>query len=449
MKAISAVLILIWLGLLYFMFFTKFFDSPRSYEYSGEVAPSHVLVSDIHDSNDKMNAILSKIVKEEFFRVFRVTLTRPCEFWDRSAKCRMNQCPIDETQKIGNSTHVKTYMVDKTLSQKDINYTNHIPIDTYSDDHNGDQWIFDEHLDTDGIFVDLTKNPERYSGYNGSEIWNELYSENLFRMKFPTKGAHEHFLYRIISGIHVNINMHISSFYLDNIDDIEDEYTSNVYRNYKIFYERIGKYPDRIKNLFYTHMFVVHALDQLKTLLPKYTYDTFSKQTNSLIQNRMLWLGHYINTLIDPELIESDLFVSVSRDELREIIKPAFNNITMMLDCIGWNICKLNAKLQFTGLAAIFKVMFPVENETPTLTENELSGLLNLAHRISNSIKWYKSWVKHEERDAFYKMILFAVFLGLVVILLLVAVVLWFYSPKKREEEKEALQPATTNPSHL
>ena len=332
MKIVSLLLMLIIAGITYWLLTTSFFVMTKSYEYEGEIEPSHILVQDIYDANKKINSLMREVTSAEFFKIFRVSLARPCDFWDHNAKCRLNQCPIEEEQKLGNNTHIKTYVVNKSLTQKDYEFTNHIKIGEYNETHNGEEWIYDEHLDEDGIFVDLQKNPERFSGYNGSIIWNELYAENLAKLKFPTKGAHSEFLYRIISGVHVNINMHISKFYLDEIDLVEEVDKSVFYENYEIFYERIGKFPDRIKNLFYTYVFLLHAVDELNTFLPKYTYDTESQHANSVLQNKMVWFGHYINGLLDPELIESNLFLSIKEGDFRNIVKPQFHNITKLLD---------------------------------------------------------------------------------------------------------------------
>lgn len=301
--------------------------------------------------------------------------------------------------------------------------------------------MVDEHLSEEGIYVDLRKNPERFSGYNGSIIWEELYRGNLAHMNFSKHGPHEQFLYRIISGVQVNVNMHISHYYLDDIEQVEEMETANFYENYQIYYERIGTHPERIKNLFYTYVFLIHTIDTLSELLPKYTYDTESKYTNEMIQNKMVWFGHYINNLLDPELIESDLFVNINKDEFVDVIKPRFHNITKLLDCIGCNICKLNAKVQFTGLAAMFKILF-AKNETALITENELTGLMNLVHRLSNSIKWYKEYRKYEEQEAFYKTILFAALVALTAIILLVAIFLLFYKRKAKEESAPLRDPS-------
>ena len=46
-------------------------------------------------------------------------------------------------------------------------------------------------------------------------------------------------LYHIISGLHSSVNMHISANYYD----ME---SNRTYANHSMFYEKLGKYPDRI-----------------------------------------------------------------------------------------------------------------------------------------------------------------------------------------------------------
>jgi hypothetical protein len=56
----------------------------------------------------------------------------------------------------------------------------------------------------------------------------------------------------------------------------------------------------------------------------------------------------------------------------------------------------LHAKLQFSGLSAAMKVMFPTEGQT-NITRNEMVGFVNLMRKLSNSIVWYGKWIKYEE----------------------------------------------------
>ena len=194
-------------------------------------------------------------------------------------------------------------------------FTKTIPIEEYSDAHNGDPWIFDEHLDNEGVFVDLIKNPERFSGYNGSDIWHELYEENIHKMNFTNPGPHADFLYRLLSGVQVNVNMHISRYYNDDIDNLESVDLSEFSPNYSIFYERIGKHPERIKNLFYTYTFLLKTLSEIKSNLPHYTYYRDNMPKNGRMQNRMKWLGHYVSSLLGTGEIASNLYQNITQED--------------------------------------------------------------------------------------------------------------------------------------
>ena len=320
--------------------------------------------------------------------------------WPSTFKWKLNQCPIDEEDKLKNVTHIKVYKVDKNLTAEDVEFTSHIKVENYSNTVFHDEWIFDEHKGNSSMYVNLVKNPERFSGYNGSAIWYEFYKGNLAQMKFPKNGAHENFLNKIFSGLQSSINMHISHSYLKEleIDDMFIDFDeSSFYKNYTIFYERIGKYEPRVKNLFYLYTFLIHTFDELGFYLPKYTYDTVDNQSNIFIQNKMKNLDQIFDLIPNTRTIESDLFLSISKPDLRDILKPQFTNMTHLLDWIGWNICKLNAKVQITGLATMLKVLLP-EKEPILITENEMVGLVNLFYRVSNSIKWYQENRQSEER---------------------------------------------------
>lgn len=245
---------------------------------------------------------------------------------------------MGEDQDLENKTHVKLYKIidslssiNETMSDKVEEFTKKIPIDQYKQISSINDWMIDEDLDEDAMFVDLQNNPERYTGYNGSNIWQQVYASNINNIKFSTKGPHESFLYKIISGIHVNINMHIAQFYLYDVET--DELTIDEYKpNYEIFYERIGKYPERVHNLFYTYIYLLHTINKLGPALSNYTYSFESKMKSEIIQNKMKWLVHYIHMLEGVDRIKSDLYNNINKNELVEIIKPVFKNITELMD---------------------------------------------------------------------------------------------------------------------
>ena len=448
MRWIAVVLFLISASIIIFLWTTSLFTVTQSYEHQGNIEPSYVTVENIYSVNNEINDVLTELSNQEFFKIFRVNIGNPWTIWSSTFKCKLNQCPIEEEDRSSNLTHIKIYRVDKHLTEKDIEFTHHIKIDNYSSlEH--DEWIFDEHKDNTSMFVNLAKNPERFSGYNGSNIWHELYEGNLSQMNYSKHGPHEEFLFQIISGLQTSINMHISQHYLNKLE-VEDAYVDfddkSFYRNYTIFYNRIGLHPGRIKNLFYLYLFLIHTFDELGFYLPKYTYDTLDTKSNELIQAKMKRLDQLFDLIPSTKPVEDDLFSSISKPEFRSKLKPQFMNITQILDCIGWNICKLNAKIQFTGLAAMLKVILP-EKDPVFITENEMVGLLNLFHRVSNSVKWYRENRQSETRYRLFMIFIVWLLFLWSIWLLIVGILILIYGKSTKEEDTIPLKRPTDAPS--
>ena len=107
MKILPVVLIIGSLVAAYFVVTTPHLKQTRSYSIEGEIAPSPVMVADIYESNVLINSVLTDITESEFFKIFLVNIVRDCPFWRTSHKCKMNFCPIEEEESLGNKTHVK------------------------------------------------------------------------------------------------------------------------------------------------------------------------------------------------------------------------------------------------------------------------------------------------------------------------------------------------------
>lgn len=62
--------------------------------------------------------------------------------------------------------------------------------------------------------MNLQKNIEANTGYQGRDIWKLIYEENCLTMN---RGAckEEELLYKVMSGIHSSINTHIAKNYLE------------------------------------------------------------------------------------------------------------------------------------------------------------------------------------------------------------------------------------------
>eukprot|EP00960_Hanusia_phi_P056176 763179-Hanusia_phi.AAC.2 len=56
---------------------------------------------------------------------------------------------------------------------------------------------------------------QRWTGYNGSHVWDAIYNENCFEQlgTLDEMCYEERVLYRLLSGMHASINIHISLSY--------------------------------------------------------------------------------------------------------------------------------------------------------------------------------------------------------------------------------------------
>jgi ERO1-like protein beta len=174
----------------------------------------------------------------------------------------------------------------------------------------------------DGPYVDLLRNPERFTGYAGDgswRIWKAIYQENCFDMvsetgitrgpfaESPHEGNQLHQLlrsllgktdrgseevckekrvfYRIISGLHASISIHIC-------DEFFNRTTGEWEHNLDCFITRIGKHPERLQNVYFNYVLLLRAVTKMAPFLEGYTFCTGDQQEDHRIKvsTSMLYL---------------------------------------------------------------------------------------------------------------------------------------------------------------
>jgi ERO1-like protein beta len=100
-------------------------------------------------------------------------------------------------------------------------------------------------------YINLEANPERYTGYGGfnaTRIWMAIYKENCF--SGPESECLEgRVFYRLISGFHASTTAHITEYFTSS----SNEWQPNV----DMFVWRLGLFPDRLKNIYFTFAFLI------------------------------------------------------------------------------------------------------------------------------------------------------------------------------------------------
>lgn len=306
-----------------------------------------------------------------------------------------------------------------------------------------DDWIAEDAPDAERLYVDLLKNPERYTGFSGKQahrIWSAIYDENCMSVSSNCKdGAcapgtckEERVFYRLISGVHTSITMHIAADYLHG---------TSWGPNLEIFATRVRAHKEYIDNLYMALAVVMRAVAKAAPSLNPavFSYATGDNARDLITKQRVQQLfDHPALAHGCKELVfdESDMFVANSRDRLPEF-RAAFRNISTIMDCVGCEKCRLWGKLQFLGLGTALRILF-TEDDAHELKRNEVIALINMLHKLLSSVIWVDEFSHQLAVKANTRMVIGRV--SAVVASLLVCIMMSRAYPNAVTTDKEKLQ---------
>ncbi|CAI2724545.1 unnamed protein product [Schistosoma spindalis] len=402
-------------------------------------------------NNLKVLPRIKNILQKDFFHYFEVNLERGCPFFDDdkrcpSSDCRVKDCPAEEIplglreDSLESSPHHKYSKeanmypeeeidcglgkLDSSLSEERktiiANWTRH-------DDE--DELTFCEPDDDSSgkmIYVDLLKNPERYTGYKGpasNRIWYMVYNENCFNEDSITYGTsylgpsqssclEKRAFYRMVSGLHSSISVHLSYRYplslFSRHQPISRDYDSNNPGwgpNLEEFRRRFDPsiVPDgltRLRNLYFTYLVELRALAKAAPYLMKQTYFTgdekMDKETRSVVTDFLQIIQNEGSIFNEHLLFTGDINEA---NVLKKQFREHFRNISRIMDCIGCEKCRLWGKLQTQGMGTALKILFsdtvrkgnPLDQSSTAepnfqLRRTEIISLFNAFGRLSTSI---------------------------------------------------------------
>ncbi|KAJ6654010.1 hypothetical protein lerEdw1_007519 [Lerista edwardsae] len=276
-------------------------------------------------NNYKVFPLLQRLLESDYFRYYKVNLKKQCPFWHDHSHCGIRDCAVrpcqsnevpdgirsesfkysreanslaedcEEAEKLG--------AVDNSLSEETVQavlqWTRH--------DDSADTFCeADDIQSPEAEYVDLLLNPERYTGYKGPEawkIWNSIYEENCFKphsVKRPLNplapgraGENEgnmfyswlqdvcvekRAFYKLISGLHASINIHLSARYLLQGTWSENEWGTNVTEFQQRFDEvlTLGEGPKRLKNLYFIYLIELRALSKVLPFFERSDFQLFT-----------------------------------------------------------------------------------------------------------------------------------------------------------------------------
>ena len=403
-------------------------------------------------NNMKIFPRLQSLLQKDYFRYFKYNARKACPFWNselgrcKSRGCVVQPCTLEEIpsglkseNKDCNETEHNN-QVDGMIS--DLQILSDLRSWKAFDDSQSQFCELDpEDNCPDCDYVDLTLNPERFTGYEGEgahKVWRAIYEENCFK---PDGMTSNHFssaffpeslremclekraFYRAVSGLHASITVHLSSRHPGGNEDNQFSGLLNapVYGpNLNLFKERFdpestnGMGPYWLKNLYFVYLLELRALTKAAPILESYKFYTGNEEEDKETQIAVKEILNLMKSF--PEQFDESIHFSFHGNNkemlaLKEDFRLKFKNITKIMDCVGCEKCKLWGKLQTTGLGTALKILFSSSKPTnyfkfpsnmlfetsgtivttPTstlnLTRNEIVALFNAFGRISTSIQ--------------------------------------------------------------
>lgn len=360
-----------------------------------------ITYEDLLEVNRVVNPILDEMRQMTYFRIFKVNFDSECNFWTQNKICSFSTCSICQCEEKEIPLPWKQDSIkDTVLKDVKTEFFNTL-VNKYN--YSSTEWLVENEIDNkNGIYVNLLNNPETWTGYQGQKIWEAIYRENCFTGgTFDDLCMEERLFYKIISGMHSNINLHLSKNYLkedleqdlnkNNFNSASDKYSElDYFINATLANDRVLKYPDRINNLFYLYSIILKSLKKGESTIRKYLYETgndeLNKETGQKINSFYDKFNSIkpINKIVNEVSSNEQLKKFVHYDRLDQI-KMRFRNISDIIDCVGCQKCKLHGKLQIYGLATMLKILFEKKNEIP-LKRNELIAFINLSSKLARSI---------------------------------------------------------------
>ncbi|KAH3903663.1 ER oxidoreductin SCDLUD_001311 [Saccharomycodes ludwigii] len=384
-------------------------------------ATCDITFKEINEINGKIRPELLNIVHSDFFKYFKLDLYSQCPFWnDNNGYCVNRACAVDV---IEDWDKLPSYWQPEVLGELDKSGSEETSLDTQDEFLNhlcdnkgpnknirattntnnyglvGKQDI--EYCDVDefskktAALVDLTANPERFTGYGGEQsslIWSSIYKENCFidnKNKNDTSDNQclaKKVFFRLISGLHASIAVHLSNDYLNTE-------TGKWGPNLELFMARVGNFPERVANIYFNYAIVSKAIYKISPFLENLD---FCNDYDEKTKERIMHIASNLNTKIfNEDLLFQDDLTSEFKDQFRS----RFKNVTRIMDCVHCDRCRLWGKVQTTGYATSLKILFEMDDQDASsvvnnLTKYELIALFNTFDRISQSVQSINNFEK-------------------------------------------------------
>jgi len=365
--------------------------------FEGNISDCQCKYESVEEMNKEISPVLKELVETTFFRYYKVDLWKECPFWpDAGLLCTSERCavPSVEEEKIPEEWNVENLSkIEKSSIFGESSMFNNC------DYVSNEFCIFDE--ESGGLrYVDLPTNPERFTGYQGesaARVWNSIYNENCFGVQNHLEDTcqEKRVYYKLISGLHASISTNVCYYWLDTKSGVWGP-------SVDCFIWKLGKFPDRIENIYLNYAIYVRAINKISDYITKYKYcngnDDEDLKVSKLI-NKVTDISKDYPFTFD----ETKFFNSPETKELLSDTKFQFRNITRIMDCVACEKCRLWGKLQVTGLGTALKILFNNDDiQNISLKRSEIVAFVNGFAKLSTSINMIEEFRELWKQKDYY-----------------------------------------------
>ena len=341
-------------------------------------------IKDIIYNNKKLCDSLQKLKKTLFFKIFKLNLDPKCSIFHQENICRNIECQICEC---ANNEVPRLWKQPEGINE-DIITSIEDPFNKWVEKFNIDskQWLLKEDIDPpDGSYINLLKNPEGYTGYRGSHIWNAIFKENCFTEVNSDICVEDSIFTKIFLGWQVNTNFQIGC-------NFHNKETNDTYINVTYVTDKFLNHKERIDYLLFLYSLMLRAVNKAIPMLLEYNYYSGNETEDEMTTKYFREVFRY--ELKNIDLIEGcfekiyEHFENFKKSEKLSELILRFRNISSIIDCVTCSKCRMHAKLEVFGMATMLKILFTKNSEElkKILSRNELVSFINLFAKLSKSV---------------------------------------------------------------
>ena len=119
-----------------------------------------------------------------------------------------------------------------------------------------------------------------------------------------------------------------------------------------MFHERVGKFPERIQNMYLTYIILLRAVSKMKKKMESVQLGVHDDEE---ARARSLMKSFYASLPKAPRNFDTTLF-AISPEQA-DHLKATFRNMAKLMDCVSCESCRLWGKVQIYGIGTALKIL--------------------------------------------------------------------------------------------